>query len=409
MNNKTKKILLYASISCLGIILIASLVLIIFLVTRTDEEIENIKEIVTESDSCTEENTTFIVSPIDVNNITSIVPLGNLNPSGHVFPTGHMYYNVKTETPNVFGSPTIEADLYAPIDATIDNMNVMTHTNANPPSTDYSINFRTCEDFTFYFIHVTSLSDKLLGEIDLQEEDCNEYSTGGMDYKNCWKEVDLDVKAGEVIGTVGSGFRSNFDFGVIDFRITPHTYANPERWEDTREDMFYKVCSTDYYTGKLKQTLESKLKDSCGNPRTIEPICGTIAQDVPGTAQGLWVLKGTDNVSGDDPHMALVHSNFDPSQGVFSIGTSLEDIGIISGTYNFDPEETGYTNLDFDLVKPGNQVYCYEIGGSFHGQDNSFSILIQLVSKNTLRIGPYDSPACGSTTWELEEFVEFER
>jgi len=380
--------------------------------TRSEEEIKNIKkitEIFTPSESCTEEETTFTVSPIDIKDLDSIIPLGNLNPSGHVFPTGHMYYNVRKEDPDDFESPIVNATLYAPIDATIDNINVMTHTNANPPSTDYSINFRTCEDFTFYFIHATSLSDKLMQEIDLGDEDCNESSTGGRDYRTCWKEVSIDVEAGEAIGTVGSGTRANFDFGVIDFRITPHTYANPDRWENNREDMLYKVCSTDYYLGELKQTLESKLGDFSGKPRTIEPICGSIAQDVPETAQGIWILSGTESVSGEDPHMALVHDNFDPSLGTFSIGTSLESMGIISGTYRFDPKESGNVDLDFDLVKPGNQIYCYEVGGSFHDQDSSISILIQLVSKDSLRIGPYNSPTCGNGSWELEEYKEFER
>lgn len=401
-----KRLIIIAVAITLPLLMI--LVTISILLLSKKEGRDSILEILNPG-KCTTEKTTFTVPPINVDDITSIIPLGNLNPSGHTFPTGHMYYNIRKEDPDDFNSPTIDAPLYAPIDATIEDINVMTHTNANPPSTDYSINFRTCEDFTFYFIHVTSLSDKILNEIDLEDEDCNEYSTGGMDYRNCWKEVNLEVKAGDVLGTVGSGMRGNFDFGVVDFRITPHVYANPDRWEENHQDKFYKVCSTDYYTGQLKQTLESKLKDFSGNSRTIEPICGTIAQDVPGTAQGLWVLKGTDNVSGDDLHMALVHSNFDPSVGVFSIGTSLEGIGIKSGTYNFDPKQSGVVNLDFDLVKPGSQFYCYEVGGSFHDQDNSFSILIQLPSEDILRIGRFESHVCDGDEWEFEEFGEFER
>ena len=408
MQIKNKRRYVYLLIGCIVLLVFAFGVFLIIKLTHFDTKIEDLADEIMSSDACTEENTTFTVSPIYVDNITSITPLGNLNPSGHTFPTGHMYFNIRQKNPGEFGSPTIEAKLYAPIDATIDNINVMTHTNANPPSTDYSINFRTCEDFTFYFIHATSLSDKILNEIDLEEGDCDTYSTGGRDYQNCWKEVDIDVEAGEVIGTVGSGIRSNFDFGVVDFRISPYTYANPARWE-MREDMFYEVCSTDYYAGELKQVLESKLGDFDGNQRTIEPICGSLAQDVPGTAQGIWILSGTEEVISEDPHMALVHDNFDPGIGVFSIGTSVEDIGIKSGTYRFDPASSGSVNLDFNLVKPGNQTFCYEVGGSFHDQDNSFSILIQLVSENTLRIGPLYSPSCGVEPWSLNDYVEFER
>jgi len=393
-------------ITCLIILTIIIISIIVFL-TRSDSEIKDITDKITNSNECTKEKTTFTVPPIDLDNITSIIPLGNLNPSAHTFPTGHMYYNIKTEN-DEFDSPTIEADLYAPIDATIENISVMTFKNDNPPSKDYSISFRTCEDFRFYFIHATSLSSRLLDEIVLEDDDCDEYETGGRIYENCWKEVDIDIQAGEVIGTVGSGMRTNFDFGVIDSRITPHTYANPERWKNN-EDKFYKVCSTDYYEGDLKQALEDKLGDWSGNKRTIEPICGTIAQDEPGTAQGLWVLKGTEEITKEDSHIALVHDNIDPRIGVFSIGTSLESIGIKSGTYRFDPQEFGEVNLDFNLIKPNGKVLCYEVGESFQDQDNSFSILITLTSDNALKIGPLYSLECGNSPWSFEEYIEFER
>ncbi len=399
----------YFKITFLILLILSIIIISIILIPSSNPKIQKIKEILTNSDKCTAENTTFTVSPIDIENIVSIIPLGNLNPSGHTFPTDHMYYNIKTTDGNA-QSPTVDVELYAPIDATIETINVMTYKNAEPPSTDYSINFRTCENFTFYFIHTTSLSDKLLNEINLQDDDCDEYTTGGRIYQNCWQEVNIDVKAGEVIGTVGSGIRTNFDFGVTDNRIPPHTYANSERWEDSnREDMFYTVCSTNYYTDELKAVLEIKIGDWNGNKRTIDPICGTIAQDIPETAQGIWVLKGTKEVSNEDPHIALVHDNIDPTIGVFSIGNSLENIGITSGTYRFNPKETGSINLDFDLIQPADDIYCYQVAESFQGQDNNFSILISLTSENTLLIGPYNSLECGSGSWSLNEYVEFER
>ncbi len=397
----------FFKIGCPIAITLTILITISVFLLSSNPEVQELRDKITDSNKCTKEKTTFTVPPIDLENIISIVPLGNLNPSGHTFPTGHMYYNIKTEN-SESDSPTIEAPLYAPIDATIENINVMTHKNANPPSTNFSISFRTCEDFTFYFIHVTSLSDTLASDIDIEEKDCDEQETGGRIYESCWKEVDIDVEAGEVIGTVGSGIRTNFDFGVIDFSINPHTYANPDRWE-IYEDKFYKVCSTDYYEGELKQALEDKLGDWNGNKRTIEPVCGIIAQDAPGTAQGLWVLKGTDQVTREDPHVALVHDNFDPRIGVFSIGISLESIGIQSGTYRFEPKESGKTNLDFNLVEPDGEVLCYEVGESFQEQDNSFSILISLTSDEILRIGPYNSSECEDGPWDLEGYIEFVR
>jgi len=412
MNKK----LVYVVVALFVILLLVSLVIVGFLLAKSDGDIGKIAKNIDmgslNPNGCTKENTTFTAAPVDVEDLSNIVPLGNLNPSGHTFPTVHMYYFMKKEDPDDFNSVSRLTNVYAPIDAKIESMNVMTRTDVDPDSTDFSINFRTCEDFTFYFIHVTSLTEKYQQIVDEMEmSDCNEYSTGGRDFKNCWiNELDIEVEAGELLGTAAGGVdKSALDFGVTDFRIEPHEFANPDRWVDNRDDMPYKVCSTDYYEGELKQILESKLGGFDDLPRTIEPICGTNAQDVPGTAQGIWFLKGTVEAGSEDLHIALVHDNFDPRIGVFSNGISMEEIGISSGTYRFDPEQTGNVNLDFSLVRPGSEVYCYEVGGSFHSQDNSFVILIQLVTEEAIKIGKWDFSECGTGPWSLGEFVEFER
>jgi hypothetical protein len=38
----------------------------------------------------------FTEFPADMDKVSSIIPLGNLNPPGHTFPTGHMYFFTDT-------------------------------------------------------------------------------------------------------------------------------------------------------------------------------------------------------------------------------------------------------------------------------------------------------------------------
>jgi hypothetical protein len=406
--NQNSKLVKYILFALIFIVVIIVIIVGILILNSSDDIISNISQ----GSTCTKENTTFAVSPIEIENISNIAPLGNLNPSGHTFPTVHMYYFIQKEDAKDFNSTSKLVSVYAPIDATIETMSVMTRTDINPPVTDFSINFRVCEDFTFYFIHVTSLSDKLQEFVDeLKSDDCNQYSTGGRDFETCWiGDLDIKVETGELLGTAGGAVDKNaLDFGVTDFRIEPHVFANPDRWSESRDDYFYKVCSTDYYEGELKLQLESKLGDFDGTPRTIDPICGTNAQDIPGTVQGIWFAQGTTEVEQEDPHIALVHDNFDPSKGVFSNGTSLENIGIPVGTYYFDPQQSGKVNLDFNLLEPGSGVHCYEVAESFSSQDNSFSILVELTQSETLKIGRFDSPVCGSGDWTMNNYFVFER
>lgn len=391
--------------------LFAGIISIVILLRSQDTKNSNNNR--EESGSCTQAQTTFTAAPVDLDKLLNIAPLGNLNPSGHTFPTVHMYYFMEKTVPGDYSTASVSTNVYAPIDTKIYSISVSTRTDLDPDETDYSLYFRTCKDFEFYFIHVRSLSEKLQKYVEnVNDNNCDEYSTGGRDFKNCKiDDLDIEVKSGETLGTAAGGVdASALDFGVIDYRIQPHVFANPERWEEAhRDDVFYRVCSTDYYEGELKQTLESKLKEPDGNPRTVEPICGTNAQDVPGTAQGIWFLSGIQDLNSEDPHIALVHDNFDPSIGAFSNGTSLEKIGIPSGTYIFNPEKSGKVNADFNLIEPGNEIYCYEVNRRYDSPNQNFSILVQLPSEETLRLGKRSSSKCGTGPWTLNDYVEFVR
>lgn len=352
-------------------------------------------------DRCGDRTEFFTYPLIDIENVSSILPLGTLSPSSHTFPTKHMYWGLKgygfeADDDNLPGPYTV----YAPGDLTITGI-----TSSEYPEegfTDYSINYAICGEVTGYFIHLTALSDELTQRLDSPISFCSTDSHGGRESTSCSYMVSLKVEAGEIIGSVGRPGQGNFDFGLKDTRVAGIEFANPNRVQN-KDDI--SVCSLDYYTSSVKAQLYELLdSEAIGDAR-----CGTAYQDVAGTLQGIWfVTDGQGDKRDEGPQLALVHHNVDPSSGMISMGTSLESIGVEAGRYEFSPTNSGLINRDFDQTSAGN-TYCYDtyVNGYSPGPERH-SILIEMVDENTLRIGPAESSPCKSGN-TFDGFVEFER
>ncbi len=223
----------------------------------------------------------------------------------------------------------------------------------------------------------------------------------------------IEVQAGELIGTAGDDGNLALDFGIRDSRITPLEYANPSRLFSNQSgfDQFHLACAIDYYPPDKRDQLLARLGDYFGErPRTIEPICGEVEQDEPGTAQGKWYRAGTAvELSPEDPHLALVHDNVDPSRGVFSVGTSVPGLG--PNAWFFAPQPSGGVNRDFSQVTADGTIYCYEpVGRSGRPPSSPLVILLQMTSDITLRIEKRDAAQCGTGPWVFQsDYVDFER
>lgn len=383
-----------------------------------DEFESSYGDIFSEFPSCEEEQEIFTTAPVDPSELTTIVPLGNFNPTGHVFPTRHLYF-----------APVQDADL---IPKALDLVSPAHHMwiisiraseNLTKGRTDYSLYFAPCRQVQGYFHHVQTLSERLQKELVPPYDSEETYTTGGDTFHAYSKEVKIEVSAGEVLGTVGGNPGvSAFDFGLTDFRITPLNAANPDRWSpDGRvedSEQLHAVCAIDYFTSDLKAVLEAKLGDWSGNPRTTPPICGEVMQDAKGTAAGVWFLKGTTETYPEDPHLALVHSNFDVRLPVFSVGTSLQKSGLPPGVYEFIPRR-GMVDMSFDDVFPDGKVYCYDLRDfqptavvSFDEDPSKirYSVILQLLDEKTLRVEKLNQAPCGSGPWGFTSLAsEFER
>jgi len=327
----------------------------------------------------------FTALPLAENDFTDLAPLGNLNPTGHTFPTKHHYFYIVNSDDE--GAPDV-VPVYMPGDSWITQISTTEHLSASPVYTDYSISFKPCNQYRAYFGHIQGLSSELETLLENSTADfCTSYSTGGDDYHHCGYSLEHYVSAGTQIGIAGGTVGQwALDFGARDQRQTALQWANQERWEADGDDTIYTACVSDAYEDTLRLTLEARYAYGA-TTRTVEPVCGTIAQDVPGTAQGVWFLStaSTDTTSPEDQHIALVHDNYNPEVGVLSIGTSISGA---SGRHEFSPATSGLIDRELSDITNDGLVYCFDIN-----QPNN-RLLLQMTGASTLQLEYQSSTQC---------------
>ncbi|MBN2536610.1 MAG: hypothetical protein JXB88_27250 [Spirochaetales bacterium] len=300
----------------------------------------------------------FTALPLDQENFTRFIPLGNLNPPGHTLPTDHHYF-VLTDYLNI-------VPVYAPGKIWITEIRSSYHHSED--FTDYDITFYACREVMAIYGHISSLSTELSNYYaDAPAEYSDTYDTFTITSKRLFVEID----SGEIIGTAGGNPGQHcLDFGVYDSRVC-YSFANPSRYHQHYK---HAVPCLDYYEETLQNTLESMCE------RSIEPIGGTVALDIPGSAQGNWFTPGEPTYP-EDMNLALVHDNIDPAIPVFSVGTSIS--ALPCGCYSFSVSGSGFANRDSCNISADGNLYNFPFN---LGTPDSFIIVIQLVNANTLRI-----------------------
>ncbi|MCK5183599.1 MAG: hypothetical protein KAQ95_04780 [Candidatus Heimdallarchaeota archaeon] len=290
----------------------------------------------------------FTHYPVNMTRLTSLVPLGNLNPPDHTYPTDHMYFFTDTLT-YLDGF-----EIYAPGNMTITYIRKVTY---DPPqgviSTDFTIDFDVCRHVSGSFGHVNNLSTYLLDLVgEFGEEYGDEvwsYSFAGRTYTSYRKRVNINVFGGDVLGRAAMG--GGYDFWLKDDRVELFWINN-----DITEYFQHTVCPLDYFVDDLKTILHAEL----GGWIAVDPpgYCGKIDFDVPNTAQGIWQKEVWSGDSTEEFGLALVYSNFNASKGAFSIadaGNSTWDKNV----YYFTPTDIGFMNRNFSQVTNDGNIYYY--------------------------------------------------
>lgn len=239
------------------------------------------------------------ICPLNLAEIRSIIPLGNLNPrGGHIFPTDHIYLDYDHRE----GLP-VRAAASGRVFAIRGQMRG-----------DLKIEVQVNERFSYYVGHV--LPVKGLG-------------------------VGSTVKGGEVIGCTSG--RSLLDFGCVDSEVTLRGFVNPDRYP---ESTLHCVSPLKLYDDPLRRQLHSKvLRDGTDKD-------GRIDCDIAGHLVGNWFLEGlsvVDSSRGSPAiwakQLAFAYDVHQPQARLVSIGGTIAPASLYGlSAVSPDPAEISVTS-----------------------------------------------------------------
>jgi len=337
----------------------------------------------------------FDTIPVELNDFIAFRPLGFMSPPIHIFPAKHSAFSMTLP-----GNEPVAKPVRAPGQSWVAEI---WEISVGTGAANYQVFIYPCREVRLYFGHIASLSEKLMAGLSGDQPACSSTVETAATFTRCRHEdLLIPLESGEPFG-MGPD-TAGVDFGLIDFRRAPAGFIVPEHY-----DYFYPYYASplDYFTPEARRVLESKTGSVFGDPlRTTEPIGGTYMHDIPGTAQGNWFFPGVYLRDAPDvsPLLALAHDYVDPSQPLFSIGTSIQ--GVNAGLYTFRIENQGLVNRDFSEVRADGQTYCYEnfsqerpAGGMPVGQLRGI-LLVSMPSDTTLKIEAVEGGSCAeSASW----------
>jgi hypothetical protein len=334
------------------------------------------------------ETALFTTAPIAEAELAGLGPLGGLGPPGQTFPSTEIRFHVRDTAPVV-----------SPGAVTIWQVERIEARAAGAVQTEHVVRFAPCANVSAYFTHVAALDPALaprLGPFD--DASCASTET----VRTCIKTVRLDLPAGAPIGTADGA--TGLDFGLGDNRRPPLPYLDKRR-DDF--DPLHAACPVDYFEAAARAALEARFSDATGTvARTAAPLCGEIAQDLAGTAQGRWFVPDTAHSTPQAPHLALVHDNVDPTVPVFSVGTSLP---AFAGTWTFVPQASGTIDRDFGDVRPGT-LHCWNVTAWPPRADApAWMVVAGMPDAFRLQIAARSAARCEDDPPTLDGAIEFER
>src|ERR1041385_4007869 len=274
----------------------------------------------------------FTVSPIAVGSISSIIPLGNLNPPNHVYPTDHIYI---VPVSAAAGANAVSAaaagtvlDLY------------------QPDGTDWKILIKLDKSFYYYYDHITPISGLSIGQ---------------------------SVTAGQVLGT-NSGRGAAVDFGVYNFNNAPvagilNTCAlKAESIVD---------APLKYYSGTLQTSLYAKVNVAAGVSKD-----GKFDYDQAGKLTGNWTLSGHQPGAETQYALAFVYNVVDRSMRV-SAGSLLGG----GGTFGVQAALNDWSFFNTGSGQVNIRLYPTSQGDQGAPSTSQFGVLaVQMISANQIKV-----------------------
>lgn len=253
----------------------------------------------------------FTASPLPLDQIQAIIPLGNLNPrGGHVFPTDHFYFDYG-QAPGLFVAAPAAGTVFA---------------IRRQSGRDSKIEVRVDAYLSYYLDH-------LLPESTLR--------------------VGSQLQAGQVVGHASA--RSRLDLGAYDSRVSLPGFVNPARYP---APTLHTVSPLALFSEPLKGQLYGKV-DRAGPDKD-----GKIDFDRPGRLAGNWFHSSLslDESRRGEPEVwarqiAFVYDVRQPSAVRISIGGTVAPAGVYGVQPGVpDPAAVDVTNgvVEYELRPSGS-------------------------------------------------------
>ncbi|HEY6220376.1 MAG TPA: peptidoglycan DD-metalloendopeptidase family protein [Gemmatimonadaceae bacterium] len=288
----------------------------------------------------------FTVSPIAVGSISSIIPLGNLNPPNHVYPTDHIYIipvNAATGANAVSAAAAgTVLELY------------------QPDASDWKVLIKVDKSFYYYYDHITPISGLSIGQ---------------------------SVTAGQVIGTNAGQGAAAIDFGVYNFNNAPvsgilNTCAlKAESFVD---------APLKYYSGTLQTSLYGKVNTANNVSKD-----GKFDYDQAGKLTGNWILSGHQPGASTQYALAFVYNVVDRSMRV-SAGSLLGG----GGTFGVQAALNDWSFFNTGSGQVNIRLYPTSQGDQGAPSTTQFGVLaVQMVSANQIKVEMFVGNTTGNAAF----------
>jgi hypothetical protein len=273
----------------------------------------------------------FTESPLSVDLISSIVPIGNLNPPDHTLPTNHSYF---------FHSSTADAEVRSPAGGTIGTV--------QRGSVDDQLYVTVSPGFDYYLAHL-----RLDASV----------AQGGK------------LTAGQRVGVTASaaGAAGAMDLGVINSAVTLF-FVRPERYI---AGTLHGDSPLKYFSEAVRSSLYAKVARSGGDKD------GRIDFDLTGRLAGNWFtpdlqpLSATENFGNGPKHLAFVRDVNDPSLVRISIGGSLS----MAGAYYVQPGAPDPAD-----VSPASGKVAYQLYFVPQAQQPAGIMIVQMTADDRIQV-----------------------
>ena len=358
-------------------------------------------------------NAVFDHTPMKIQDIDYLTPIGVLGPPGHTYPTDHMYFYTDWEKEGA-------VKIYSPGNITLTKISNTVYTPkegkepVRPWNTDYELKFTACREITGLFGHVVNLTDELQNKIgEISEENTETWSTADETIVSYDKRVDIKLTSGELMGWAAPPGGA-LDLTLLDSRVSNY-FVN----KDIQSYEEHIVCPLNYFTESVRKQLEPKLgaKYPGGDKfcnLTLDQ-CGTIAFDKDDAAQGVWTIQNIpEGLRNEDVGLSLVNCSLNSSKGAISIGS--HGFSWDSSVYYFEKNFTGKGNRDFSEVSADGNVFWYQILNYTAHVLEDQCILIKLIDNHNLKFQYVDLdglelPSDPTSLWNRDgnDLIDFVR